>query len=85
MESIIEESVLKHMIEKQLFSDFQFVFRSRRSCVLQLLEAMEYWTEALDSGIPVDVAILDFRKAFDAVPQRRLLKSHRHMDSKAIY
>ena len=50
MESIIKESVLKHMMDKQLFSGSQFGFRSRRISVLQHLEAMEYWTESLDSG-----------------------------------
>lgn len=74
METIIKESVFTHLNSNSLFSTAQYGFRSKRSCVLQLLEAMELWTEALDRGLPVDVAYLDFKKAFDSVPHRRLLK-----------
>jgi ribonucleases P/MRP protein subunit RPP40 len=57
-----------------LFNRAQFGFRTRRSCILQLLESMEHWTDALDRGLPVDIVYLDFKKAFDSVPHKRLLK-----------
>ena len=34
---------------------------------------MEYWTEILDEGDGIDVAYLDFRKAFDLVSHQHLL------------
>ena len=38
-----------------------------------MLIFMETVTNYLDSGYPVDVIYLDFRKAFDKVPHKRLL------------
>ena len=34
---------------------------------------MDYWTQSLDDGYPVDIINLDFRKVFDSVPHNRLL------------
>ena len=34
---------------------------------------MEHWTRCIDDGTSVDVVYLDFQKAFDKVPHRRLL------------
>ena len=39
----------------------------------QLIVTIELWTEILDSGAPLDVIYLDFKKAFDSVPHKRLL------------
>ena len=38
-----------------------------------LLESFESWTEFLDEGYVIDVIYLDYRKAFDTVPHKRLL------------
>ncbi|RUS69732.1 hypothetical protein EGW08_022508 [Elysia chlorotica] len=35
---------------------------------------MDRWTEALDEGRSVDAVYLDFAKAFDSVPPRRLIR-----------
>ena len=45
-----------------------------RSTTLQLLRAMDDWTEALDKNNEVDIIYLDFKKAFDTVPHQRLFK-----------
>ena len=61
------------MTNNNLFSKAQHGFIAGRSCVTQLLEFMEDITEAIDSGKEVDLIYLDFCKAFDKVPHKRLL------------
>ena len=73
MERIIKNAVVKHLEEHSLFSPDQFGFRSKRSCVLQLLHFFEDVTSMLDEGKYVDVIYFDFAKAFDSVPHQRLL------------
>ena len=61
-------------MEDDLFTNHQHGFIKTKSCVTQLLETIEKWTELLDQGYSVDVIYLDFQKAFDSVPHQRLLK-----------
>ena len=62
------------MTKNNLFSSEQHGFISGKSCTTQLLEFLEDLTQALDNGKDVAVIYLDFCKAFDKVPHRRLLK-----------
>jgi methylaspartate ammonia-lyase len=39
----------------------------------QLIEVMEQWTEDLDKKNSIDVIYLDFQKAFDTLPHKRLI------------
>jgi len=48
-------------------------FVSGKSCLTNLLEAFENWTKLLDEGHSIDIIYLDYRKAFDTVPHKRLL------------
>jgi len=73
LERFVKEAMITHMSENHLFSEAQHGFRSRRCCTLQLLEAMEMWTRAVDEGLPIDIIYMDFKKAFDSVPHRRLI------------
>ena len=74
MESVIRDSLVKHMMDNNLFCDQQHGFVPGRSCMTQLLVTLELWTELLDSGASIDVIYLDFKKAFDTVPHQRLLR-----------
>ena len=67
------------MEENNLFSKAPDGFVTGRSCSTQLLELMEELTETLDSNENGDVIYLGFRKAFDKVPHKRLLKFHREV------
>jgi hypothetical protein len=50
-------------------------FISGRSTTLQLLKVMNEWTEILDNGGSIDSVYMDFMKAFDKVPHKRLKKN----------
>ena len=40
-------------------------FRTRRSCLTNLLEFLDLVSDYVDEGIPVDAVYLDFQKAFE--------------------
>ena len=46
---------------------------SRRSTSTQLLESMNDWSTAVDSGQCIDVCYIDFKSAFDTVSHIKLL------------
>ena len=52
----------------------QHGFRSRRSCITQLLDVVHNIGKALDRGKEMDIIYLDFSKAFDSVPHDKLIE-----------
>ena len=46
-------------------TDYQFGFISKRSTMLQMLRMMEDWSELLDNDESIDLAYLNFMKAFN--------------------
>ena len=73
MEKIVRKVIVNHMIKNDLYGKKQFGFISGRSTTLQLLLVMEEWTEILDKGGAIDRIYMDFMKAFDQVPYKRLI------------
>ena len=73
LEAIIRNQLMDFLVETGQISRHQHGFRPRRSCSTQLLEVIEEWSRSLEESKPIDAIYLDFRKAFDAVPHRRLL------------
>ena len=65
----VRDVIIKHMTDNYLFSDSQYGFWNKRSCVLQLLEVLDYWNKSLDGGKQVDTIYLD-RKAFNSISHR---------------
>ena len=61
------------MEKNSLFNESQHSFMKTISCMTQLLETLEEWTDLLDQNFSIDVIYLDFRKAFDTIPHQRLL------------
>lgn len=79
MESIIKDNITEHLNYNNLIKSSQHGFMNNKSCTTNLLEFLEFVSKAVDEGQPVDIIYLDFAKAFDKVPHRRLilkLKSH---------
>ena len=74
MESLLRDQIMNFLNENKLLNDHQHGFRSGRSCVTQLIDVVDTWTGMLEEEGGVDVAYLDFSKAFDSVPHQRLLK-----------
>ena len=64
---------MANLEEHQILTDSQHGFRARRICGSQLLTLCHEFVETIGIGFQMDLVILDFAKAFDRVPQRRLL------------
>jgi len=79
MESIVRDVITQHLTKFNLILSSQHGFRRGRSCVTNLLAFLDKVTSYNDDKESVDIIFLDFAKAFDKVPHRRLmskLKAH---------
>jgi len=72
LESILKDKITHHLEFNNLINPTQHGFRSGKSCCTNLLEFLDAVTKAVDGGNSVDVVLLDFAKAFDKVPHKRL-------------
>ena len=64
-------------MSNDLLSAYQFGFLKGRSRTLQLLKVLNDWTESMESKFSTDCIYLDYQKAFDSVPHRRLISKLR--------
>jgi len=65
LEAIVRDSILEHVDKYNLIKESQHGFLKGRSCLTNLLEFLEFVTNYIDQGYPIDVIYLDFQKAFD--------------------
>ena len=70
-EKLIRNHILDHVFNQ--ISPRQHGFVQGKSCLSNLLEAVDKINELLSLGENVDIFYLDFQKAFDTVPHYRLL------------
>ena len=57
--------------------DFQHGFQSvGLSCEFQIIETVQDWITAIDNKTEIDAILVDFAKAFDKVPHKRLLSKY---------
>jgi hypothetical protein len=73
LERILRDVIVGYLEKQKLIGDSQHGFRKGKSCLTNLLEFMQVLTEGVDQGEEMDVIYLDFQKAFDKVPHKRLL------------
>ena len=74
MEHIICTHIPSHLDRHGILSDLNHGFRSRHSCESQLLITTHDFLARMDRREETDVLVLDFSKAFDTVPHKRLLQ-----------
>ena len=72
LETTIRAQILEHLVRNKHISVSQFGFRSGRSCILQLIDVMEDWSQYIEDDESWDTIYLDFSKAFDSVAHKRL-------------
>ena len=78
MEHILVRHMLRHFDDKNINSDKRHGFRKGHSCETQLITTVNNLLASADVGNRVDIAILDFSKAFDMVSHRRLMSKLDH-------
>ena len=73
MESILRDKIVEFLEKNSIIRDSQYGFRNKRSCLTNLLDFLHDIYEIYEDGRAVDTIYLDFQKAFDKVPHRKLL------------
>ncbi|KAK3094514.1 hypothetical protein FSP39_002723, partial [Pinctada imbricata] len=73
MEHILHSCIMDHFERNSILTDAQHGFRSKRSCETQLIATIQDLASGLSEGNQIDAILLDFAKAFDKVPHRRLI------------
>ena len=73
LEHIVCRHLLKHFENNKILTKLNHGFRSGYSTETQLLTTVNDLQKSYDKNIQVDMAVLDFSKAFDTVPHDKIL------------
>lgn len=73
LEHLIQDKIIHSINVNGVISYRQYGFQSKCSCIIQLLDCLNDWTENYDNCMETDMIYVDFGKAFHAVPHQRLL------------
>ena len=79
LESIVVDEIVNHLESNKLILDSQHGFRNGRSCLTNLLDFFHDMYSTYDSSRAIDILYLDFQKAFDKVPHKRLMAKIRSL------
>ena len=73
MESIIKDQLLTFLLKHNLITRQQHSFLARNSTVTNILECLNDWSLTIKNSHSVDIAYIDYRKAFDSVSHVKLI------------
>ena len=76
-EKIIRDKIVEFLEKNKLITENQHGFRSNKSCLTNLLDFFNDLCVSWDVREPHDMIYLDFQKAFDKVPHKRLISKLR--------
>jgi hypothetical protein len=74
MEKVITRRMLCYLYKHCLITKEQYGFLSGKSTTLNLLDALNDWTQAINNRHSVAVAYIDYAKAFDTVNSVKLCR-----------
>ena len=77
LEHIIHSQIMRHLNNHAVLTENQHGFRRNHSCESQLILTVQDLARSLDKKMQIDMAIMDFSKAFDVVPHKRLISKLR--------
>ena len=66
-------NMMEHLESNNILYEMQHGLRSNRSCESQIISLAHQLAENIDNNIQIDLIIMDFAKAFEKVPQKRLI------------
>jgi Reverse transcriptase (RNA-dependent DNA polymerase) len=73
VEKQVAAQLMTHCDRNQIIPPQQLGFRSKSSCELALVHALEGWMGAVDKGEMVDALLIDLSKAFDSISHQKLI------------
>ena len=77
MEHIVTKHIMKHLECNNILYKLQHGFRAKRSTQTQLLTFVQDLYKNLCDKKQTDVIVMDFAKAFDKVPHKKLIRKLR--------
>ena len=75
MEIIINNEIMRYLLNHYLITKKQHGFIRRKSVCTNLLKCLEDWTLNLQTWRVTNVIYFDFRKAFDSVCHNKLFSN----------
>ena len=77
MEHIVTKHIMKHLESNNILYNLKHGFRAKRSTQTQLLTFVQDLYKNLRDKKQTDVIVMDFAKAFDKVPHKKLISKLR--------